>query len=298
MNLLRVATINLQDGLHLDGLPGLLEPLGQLDVLTFQEGKGYEREGGRLRYRAEGLLRPLGLDRSFLTLSPYGTLHTLVFVRSDRLRPLQHFIADPPYGEHDKNGWVCLAVEGLEPPLLVRSDQWMYCDGEQRLSAAHKLTRYARPGVASLIGADLNALWPDCPGHVEHEPDWSLRPAHTRFNKTLPPGLAPAGPDGQTLLVSDRRATTVLAAAGFVSAGCLAGDMTPTVNTPEAVAERIDHLVLSPSLACAYVPGSYQVCAGAPESLISDHRVVACTLDLDRYGRPAPAERALLGARA
>ena len=138
-------------------------------------------------------------------------------------------------------------------PLWLRSVQWAYWNGDVRLDEAQKLTRFAAPGSAAIIGGDFNSIWPQCPGHdPEFEPDWAALPPHKQHHKTLPPGLAP---DGR--LVSDRRALTVLARSGFVSAGCAARDMTVTVNAgiDHGQGARIDHLVLSPLLAAAAGPG-------------------------------------------
>jgi hypothetical protein len=172
---------------------------------------------------------------------------------------------------------------GLEPMLCLRSVQWAHWNGDVRLDEAQKLTRYAAPGVAAVIGGDFNSLWPDCPGHEpEFEPDWTALPPHKRHHKTLPPGLRA---DGR--LVSDRRALAVLAGAGFVSAGCAARDTTVTVNAGIDCGQgaRIDHLVLSPLLAAALIPGSYQVHASDLGDRASDHRLVSARLDLERLAR-------------
>jgi hypothetical protein len=136
--------------------------------------------------------------------------------------------------------------------------------------------------VAAVIGGDFNSLWPDCPDHEpEFEPDWEALPAHKRHHKTLLPGLRPGG-----RLVSDRRALSVLAGAGFRSAGCLAADTTVTVNVQadRGQGARIDHLVLSPLLAAAFVPDSYQVWVNDLGDRASDHRLVSARFDLGRLG--------------
>jgi endonuclease/exonuclease/phosphatase family metal-dependent hydrolase len=279
---LTFATLNLEDGRGLELLPDLVSRLPDIDFLLFQEARSFDFDGQERRFRAEELLAPLGVDRSFLTRSIRGLLHEMVFIRSARLRPVRHFTPDLPDVFHDQAGWVQLGVPGLVPVLHVRSVQWAHWNGDVRLDEAQKLTRYAAPGVAAIIGGDFNSLWPDCPGHEpEFEPDWAVLPPHKRHHKTLPPGLRP---DGR--LVSDRRALTVLAQAGFISAGCAAGDMTVTVNggIDNGQGARIDHIVLSPLLAAAVVPGSYRVWVSELGDRASDHRMVSVRLDLGRLG--------------
>ncbi|MEO3862093.1 hypothetical protein [Acrocarpospora sp. B8E8] len=268
------------DGYHgqhqrLDFLPELV---GDADLVLFQEGKEYGFHGQELRYLAEGMLAEFGL-RSFMTRSVIGELHELVFARWPRLRLVRHYTPDLPGVFHDQIGWLGFEVTGLDRLLWVRSVQWASWNGDVRLDLAQKLTRYAAPDKAAIIGGDLNTIWPDCPGHVEFEPDWLAMPPHKRTHKTLPPGLRP---DGK--LVSDRRATQILHEVGFVNAGCLAGDMTPTVNPgiDSGQGARIDHLVFSPLLAPAIIPESYQVRCDAVSEKASDHRGVSVRLDLGR----------------
>ena len=77
---------------------------------------------------------------------------------------------------------------------------------------------------------------------------------------------------------------SVLAQAGFVSAGCAAADMTVTVNAgiDHGHGARIDHLALCPLLAAALVPGSYRVHVSDLGDRASDYRMVSARLDLDR----------------
>ncbi|TDB84309.1 hypothetical protein E1264_25020, partial [Actinomadura sp. KC216] len=336
--LLTVATLDLQDGVRLDLVPGLVRQIGRdVDVLVLQEGKGWDRDGQARRFEAEELLRPLGLDRSFLTRSTRGTLHELVFVRSSRLRPKQHWTPDLPDVFHDQVGWQHFRVQEPQedepqagepqedepqedqavPELAIQSAQWAHWSGDVRLDAAQKLTRYAAPGCWAIIAGDFNSLWPDCwrrrrflPGwtrlHREFEPDWSRRPPHKRLHKTLPPGARPPADLRRRLwawwggdrlggrVVSDRRALSVLAEAGFQSAGCLADDMTVTVNAhiDQGQGGRIDHIVLSPALAAAVVPGSYGVAISEVGDQASDHRLVWVTLDLSRALSPTASTRA------
>ena len=222
----------------------------------------------------------MGLDRSFLTRSTRGTLHELVFIRSAGIRPLAHYTPDLPDVFHDQIGAVDLLASGLMPPLTVRSVQWPHWSGDARLNEALRLTRYAAPDACAVIAGDFNSLYPDCEAHVpEFEPDWAQLPPYKRHHKTLPPGLRSPG-----TLVSDRRALTALAEAGLRSAGCIAGDMTPTVNaeTDQGEGGRIDHILLSPMLACAVVPESYQVHVSDAGNKASDHRMVSVRLDLTR----------------
>lgn len=282
---LAIATLNLENGERIDLLPELVAGVPRLDVLLLQEGREWDRRGQKLRFRAESMLAPLGLDRSFLTRSTRGTLHELVFVCSVRLRPLAHYTPDLPDVFHDQIGAVELLADGLTAPLTVRSVHWPHWSGHARLDEALRLTRYAAPGACAVIGGDFNSLYPDCQTHAaEFEPDWAQLPPHKRPHKTLPPGLRPPG-----TLVSDRRALTALAEAGLRSAGCIAGDMTPTVNAgiDQGQGGRIDHILLSPMLASAVVPGSYQVHVSGTGNRASDHRMVSVRLDLTQIRFPA-----------
>ncbi|WP_433358875.1 endonuclease/exonuclease/phosphatase family protein [Streptosporangium sp. CA-115845] len=284
-----IAALNLQDGgwdtTHhdhrgLELLPQLVNQIsGEVDVLLFQEGRGFTTRGQELRFRAEELLRDFGL-RSFITRSVRGQLHEMVFVRWPRFRPVRHYTPDLPDVFHDQVGWLYFQVAGLQPVLALRSVQWASWNGDIRLDEAQKLTKFAARGVAAVIGGDFNSLFPDCPDHQpEFEPDWEQLPLHKRLHKTLPPGLRP---DGR--LVSDRRALTVLAEAGFVNVGCVAGDTTVTVSpdVDSGQGARIDHILLSPLLAPAIVPGSYQVWANELGRSASDHFLVSIRLGLRR----------------
>lgn len=279
-----IATLNLEDGERIDLLPELVAEAPRLDVLLLQEGREWDRHGQKRRFQAESLLAPLGLDRSFLTRSTRGTLHELVFVRSARLRPLAHYTPDLPGVFHDQIGAVELLAGGLMAPLTVRSIHWPHWSGDARLNEALKLTRYGAPSACAVIGGDFNSLYPDCETHpAEFEPDWARLPPHKRHHKTLPPGVRAAG-----TLVSDRRALTTLAEAGLRSAGCIADDMTPTVNAAadQGQGGRIDHILLSPMLADAIVPGSYQVHVSDTGNQASDHRMVSVRLDLAQVRIP------------
>jgi hypothetical protein len=104
-------------------------------------------------------------------------------------------------------------------------------------------------------------------------------PAYKRGHKTTDPGAGPGEAD-----VSDRRALTKLARAGFRSAGCIAGDMTPTVASREDNGQgaRIDHVALSRTLAACVIPGSYAVHRTEAGSRASNHHLVCVGLDLDQ----------------
>jgi hypothetical protein len=246
----------------------------------FQEGKNWHRDGQRARYRAEGLLADVGLDRSVMTGDKdRGPLHTLIFWNSDVLRLVAHH--DPMWDE-----WVALSRRGVaefETPsglvLHAKSVHWAHWGGDARLDEAGRTTWLADPRIASVVGGDRNSLWPDCPEHQELEPDWAQLPEHKRGNKTIDPGAVPGDAD-----VSDRRALTKLAGAGFRSAGCIAGDMTPTVASREDNGQgaRIDHLALSRALAACVIRGSYAVHRSEAGSLASNHHMVSVGLDLDQ----------------
>ncbi|MQA93134.1 MAG: hypothetical protein GEV11_00310 [Streptosporangiales bacterium] len=285
--MLIVAVLNLEAGgfdrrhgdhRNLERLPELIEQEPDVDVLLFLEGKNYGLQGQSLRYRTENLLAPFGL-RSFMTTSTIGQIHNLVFVRWPRLRPVTHHKPELPDVNHDQIGWLRFVVDGLDRDLALRAEHLPFWGGDARLDAAQKVTRFAAPGVLALLGGDLNALWPDCEDHSEFEPDWERLPPHKRHHKTLAPEL---GPDGRP--VSDRRATRLLQQAGWVNAGCVAGDMTPTVNdrADRGHGARIDHILLSPDLAPALVPESYRVWVSDIGDQLSDHRMISAWLDLDQ----------------
>ncbi|MFC4056071.1 hypothetical protein ACFOY4_40835 [Actinomadura syzygii] len=291
-----IVVLTTEDGRCLDLLPEMISQAGQVDVLLLLEGKHFGLNGQRIRYRAENLLSDFGL-RSFMTPSTIGELHDLVFVRWPRFRPYEHFKPDLADVFHDEVGWLRFTVEGLERPIAVRPFQWPHWDGGARLEAAQKLTKFAGPNELALLGGDANCIWPDCrrprrwwrpwPGrvHREFEPDWGKRPPHKRQHKSLPPGARPRR-WGHERLVSDRRATQLLAEAGFVNAGCVADDMTPTVNAhiDQGQGARIDFILFSPALATAIVPGSYRVWTNDIGDQFSNHRMVSVRLDLRQIG--------------
>jgi hypothetical protein len=282
VNVLTVATLNLEDGAAVDLLPELAAQAGQVGLLLLQEGKNWHRDGHRTRFRAERLLAGAGLDRSVMTGDKdRGSLHTLIFWNSGMLRLLAHY--DPLWDE-----WVSLSRRGVAEfetasglVLHAKSVHWAHWGGDARLDEAGRTTWLADPRLASVVGGDCNSLWPDCAGHQEFEPDWAQLPAYKRGHKTMDPG-AGAGPGERD--VSDRRALTKLARAGFQSAGCIAGDMTPTVASREDNGQgaRIDHLALSRALAACVIGGSYAVHRSEAGSRASNHYMVSVGLDLDQ----------------
>lgn len=277
MTILTVGTLNLKDGRAVDLLPELAGQAGDISLLMFQEGSRWHADGSRAQYRAERLLGDAGLDHSVMTPGRGGA-HTLIFWNSQRLRLLAHHnpLWDPWIGEGAAGVAEFETDRGLV--LRARSVQWKFCDGDARLGEARLVTWMADPGVASLLGGDFNSLWPDCPGHEEFEPDWARLLPNKRHHKALPPG-----PGGTR--ISDRRALAELADAGFVSAACLAGDMTVTVNkwADNGEGAHIDHIAASPALAPCILPDTYKVHVSGTGDEASDHRLVTVQLDLARY---------------
>ncbi len=280
---LTVATFNFEGGgwspdhddyRNLRLLPEVVAQVPGLDVLFVQEGRAWDGDGSRLLFEAEALLRPSGPLRGFLTPSDRGLLHEVVFVRWPRLRPVRHYVPGPGT-YHDQAGWLYARIDGVPEPVALKSVQWPHWSGDARLDQALRMTGHAAPGELAIIGGDFNSLWP---GGKEFEPDWLALPRHKRPHKTLPPGARARAGD----LASDRRALTVLAEAGFASAGSLAGDCTVTVNRhiDDGQGARIDHILLSPSLAGTLVPGSYRVWANELGDRASDHRLVSASLNL------------------
>lgn len=300
--ILTVAAFNFEDGGwnrdtdSYDRFGLLAEVIAQvpdIDVLLLQEARNFDWDGQHRLFALEDQLHDAcgGLLRGFMTRSERNLLHEAAFLRYPRLRPKRHYRREDGGTAHTQVGLVRASVEGLEPVLHLRSVQWAHWNGDARLDEALKLTGHADPAEACILGGDFNSLWPDAhnpSGHTEFEPDWLARPAHKRSHKTLPPGLR--DPDGA--LASDRRALTVLAEAGFASAGSLAGDMTVTVNREidDGQGARIDHILLSPLLQPCYVPGSYRVWTNDLGDRASDHRMVSLQLDLSR-AVPAGARR-------
>jgi endonuclease/exonuclease/phosphatase family metal-dependent hydrolase len=283
--ILTVATFNFEAGgwsadrddyRNLRLLPEVIAQVPGLDVLFLQESRSWDSDGSRLLLEAEALLAPAGPLRGFLTPSDRGLLHEVVFIRWPRLRPVRHYLPGPRT-YHDQVGWLRVVLDGRPEPIALKSVQWPHWSGDARLDQALRMTGHAAPGELAVIGGDFNSLWP---GGDEFEPDWAALPRHGRPQKTLPPGARPHEED----LVSDRRALTVLAEAGFVSVGALAGDYTVTVNRhiDHGQGARIDHIVLSPRLAGALVPGSYRVWVNDLGDKASDHRLVSARLDLSK----------------
>lgn len=285
---IRVATYNFQclgrdpftgayTKLHL--LRQIVEQIPDVDVLFLQEAYNADLDGYRLLFDVEELLSPFQL-RGFLTPLPDATrLHTVVFLRWPRIRPMSHYTPHAPDAFHDKNGFVYARVPGTTSPLKLMSVHLPYWCGDSRLSYAKKLTRH---GDSPLIaGGDFNCQQPDDParGVIEFEPNWDKMPPHVRGHKTI---LTAGG-----RLVSDRRALAALCSVGFANLGTLARDTTVTVNyaSDNGQGARIDHLVVSPALEHAYVPGSYRVWANPLGDEASDHRLVSACLDLSQLAQ-------------
>ena len=280
MNTLTVATLNLEEGREVNMLPDLVGQAGDVDLLLLQEGKNWQANAQRTRFRAERLLSSIGLDRSLMTPGTGSMSHTLIFWRTRRLHAVAHYNPLWPDVFPGQGGPTEFEAGGFGPALIAMSVHWAYWSGDVRLDQAQQLTRFAAPGIPAIIGGDLNSLWPDCSGHREFEPAWHKLLPHKRHHKTLAPGARPGG-----TLTSDRRALTLFAEAGFASAGCIASDMSPTVNDKADIGQggRIDHIVVSPALAGCVLPQTYAVHVSGTGNRASDHRLVSVTLDLDRY---------------
>lgn len=300
-----VATFNYQNGGYdhrtgtydLRPLNALAPSLAGVDVLCFQEGWGYGAQGQRTMFSAE---RILGM-RALRTPNPGGPLDTIVFVRWPRIGVERHYDRSDPAVFADQYGDVHLRLPGFPEPVVVRSVQWSYASGDARLVEAQRLVARAGPDAWSLLAGDFNSVWPDRDGLREFRPRWPLLEPHARSHKTLPPGAGRAGrglggvrswwawnPRGAwrgwcqaRRWVTDTRATAVLADGGFLNAGSLDRDTTVTVNAhiDNGQGPRIDHILFSPLLAAAFVPGSYRVVGGDLVDAAGDHRLVKAQLD-------------------
>ncbi|WP_188196677.1 endonuclease/exonuclease/phosphatase family protein [Nonomuraea sp. SYSU D8015] len=261
---------------RLDLLAGLAAALPfPPDVVFLQEGYRFGDDGAELMHYAGQLLGGL---TGFLMPPVHGLLYQVVYLRCPPFVPLRHFHRHSPGVYHDQEGWVHAGHPALgERVLKLCSVHMAYHDGDARMSEAKRYSRYAASGEFSVLAGDFNSLWPDCPRHDELEPDWTALPDHARGHKTLGPGDRAAGE-----WVSDRRAGTVLAEAGWVNVGCLAGDMRPTVQ-PEVdngQGARIDHILVSRGLAPAVVASSYDVDDSSIGARASDHKRVSVRLNL------------------
>jgi endonuclease/exonuclease/phosphatase family metal-dependent hydrolase len=285
-NRLNIATLSLGEGRTAEQLPGMAGQAGDVDLLLVQAGKGWHQDGQKLRFRAERLLASIGLDRSLMTAGTHGTLHTLIFWRTRRLQPVAHYTPLWPDVPGDRGGLAEFTVGGFERVVSTMSVQWTSLERDIRLEKGLRLTQLAAPDAVAVIAGDFNSLWPDCAGHREFEPASHALPADMRHQDALVPGMRPDG-----TLSADRRALTVLAEAGFRSAGCIAGIMTPTVNdNPDTgPGGRVDHIVLSPPLAGCLIPGTYAVHVFETRNRASDHRLVSVSLDLDQFRPEARA---------
>lgn len=278
MTRLTLATLSLEEGRQAELLPELVAQAGNVDLLFLQNAKGWHRDGQRLRYRAEHLLAGIGLDHSLLTADAHGAPHTLIFWRAGRLHPVAHYNPEGPDVPSEESGLAEFAVGEFAPVANAMSVHWATWTEDIRLQEAHKLAQLAAPEAVTVLAGDFGGLWPDCPGHSEFEPARHAVPPPVRHQ-----GFAPGTrPDDE--LIADRRALTVLAEAGFRSAGCIAGVMTPTVNERPGTGPggRVDHIVVSLPLAGCLIPGSYAVHVSEIGKRASDHRLVSASLDLDQ----------------
>ncbi|WP_395108097.1 endonuclease/exonuclease/phosphatase family protein [Actinomadura sp. SCN-SB] len=277
----------------------IAEACPDVDVLMVQEARQGGYGGGELVFAAEERLRGLTNDRGFLRayyfppVTGQSLLGQVIFLCDPLLRAQRQYVHGAPDVYHDQEGFLHARLGDTGHVVKIKSLHWPHWSGDQRLDAALKLTGHAAPGALTILAGDCNSLWPNCRGHREFEPKWRVRPPHKRFHKTLPPGLSPGlsplrpadvvrrlchwllrrDPRFRSLS-ADRRALRVLAEAGFRSAGCVASDMTPTVNAhiDDGQGGRIDHLIVSPAL--HVVPGSYRVHVSERGNRASDHRLV------------------------
>lgn len=262
-------------------LTKVLGAIPDADIVFLQEAWKGDFDGSRLIFDVEDMLRPFadkrGMMRAFYFPPRRGdsVMGEVILVRWPLIRPRRQYVHGAPDVFHDQAGILHVEVDQMDEPLRLHSFQWPYWSGDQRLDRALKLTGHA--AGLTLFGGDANSQWP---GKAEFEPDWRRRPPHKRHHKSLPPGMRPAGRQW----VSDRRALQVLDEAGFVNLGTAASDETVTVNThiDDGQGARIDHLIASPALAPALVPGSYTVHISTECDAAGDHRPVSARLDLAR----------------
>ena len=278
-----VATFNYEQGGWVDGrlhiqpaIDHIAETVPQLDVLTFQEAKHYQRDGGQALHEfAELLGRRLGGTwGSHLARNPVSPLHNCIFYRHSTARPVQAW-SDPrdPDARHTYAGSLWLRIDGLPKPLLVMSVHWRHYSGAVRAEEASKLGNMIV--IPTIIAGDFNCLWP---GENEHRPNWEALPPHLRYHKTkVNLGTGEIDTDLDAGWISLRQ--------GWVDSGALAHDATVTSNNPPDRAPcRIDRIMVSPPLAAGLDPDSYTV--HIPDQRVSDHRLVSVKIDLSRFDEP------------
>ena len=252
-----------------------------LDLLLLQEAKTYGRDGAAALYEFANHLRSWlrGSWGAHLAFDPrYGTSDA-IFYRHEVFRPVRAS-ADARDLEVGRGlaGSLWLGVDGLPVPLVVKSVHWLYNSGDVRREQAAALGNLI--AKASIVGGDLNCLWPGDPSW-EQRPTWENLPPHLRFHKTR------FDPDTGAL-DTDLDAGHILARQGWVDLGALAQDGTATTNAGSDRAPcRIDRIHLAPMLAAGYVPGSYTV--HIPATPISDHRLVTAKINLTAFDQPFTA---------
>jgi endonuclease/exonuclease/phosphatase family metal-dependent hydrolase len=279
-----IGTFNYEHGgwshdgrLHLQpAIDHLAEELPDLDILCFQEAKHYQRDGRTSLYQFAELLhqRLGGLWYPHLALNPLGPLHNAVFVRQETARPIQAWSdpRDPDVG-HTSAGSIWLRVDGLSRPLGVMSVHWRHYSGMMRAVEASMLCNLI--AAPTIIAGDFNCLWP---GERELRPDWESLPPHLRGHKTQADQIT-----GE--LTTDLDAGRICLRQGWMDAGALADDPTPTTTAPSDRAPcRIDRIMVSPMLAAGIDATSYRV--HIPKTPLSDHLLVSVTIDLERFDQP------------
>lgn len=268
MSSLRVATYNLLNGGH-DGddprrLYEALEVLREAsaDVVMLQEARGFDRDGARLLFEVE---RQLGL-RGQLALAPHTGQNTAVFL-APRIE-LHSFTVDAVHFHHAA-AFAAVAVPGLTPELTLASVHLSPISPSARLAEAGHLAGLGAPDRWTIVAGDCNS-----PGPQDPEPgDWKSLPTHFRVRY-----LDDAGQS------SDRRALSLLAAAGFSDvADELGQSAEPTVPTRgypdvEFVDFRADHVLASPPLAGRAT--SHRVLKEERTHRASDHYPVVVEFDL------------------
>ena len=248
-----VATFNYEQGGWADGrlhiqptIDHIAETVPQLDILTFQEAKHYQRDGGQALHEFAELLgsRLGGTWGSHLARNPISPLHNCIFYRHSTARPVQAW-SDPrdPDARHTYAGSLWLRIDGLPKPLLVMSVHWRHYSGAVRAEEAGKLGNMIV--LPTIIAGDFNCLWPS---QNEPRPNWEELPPHLRYHKTKF--------DMETgKLDTDLDAGWISSRQGWVDAGALAQDGTVTSNNPPDRAPcRIDRIMVSPPLAAGARP--------------------------------------------
>ena len=250
-----------------------------LDLLLFQEGNHYQRDGGRAAFRFAELLheRLGGSWGTHLAVNTVNPHHNLVYYRTGRFRVIEAWSRrDDPDFRAANEGTVWLRVDGIARPLIVGSVHWRSVSGPMRAEQARALCTLI-PHLA-IIGGDMNCLWP---GAMERRPPWHELPPHLAGSKTL---IDP----GTGALSADLQAGSIALRHGWVDAGALAEDYSETTNLARDPAPcRIDRIMVSPGLGATLDTPTYRVHQDPrPADPISDHRVVSVRLHLAEYGRP------------